>query len=66
MGRTHHPAQYGGTNLKRDVPGYVKLIEQGAFDAASLITTTYPLEATRDAYQAAADRTDVNAIIVYS
>jgi S-(hydroxymethyl)glutathione dehydrogenase/alcohol dehydrogenase len=64
FGRTHHPSQFGGTHLKRDIPRYVRLIEQGHFDAASLATATFPLEQTNLAFEAAMYRTTVNAILV--
>ncbi len=64
--KTQHSSQWGGTHLKRDVPRYVRLIERGAYDAKALITTTYPLERTIEAYRAVADRTTVTAMIVFS
>jgi S-(hydroxymethyl)glutathione dehydrogenase/alcohol dehydrogenase len=64
--KTHHSSQYGGVNMMRDLPRYVKLIEKGLYDAKSLITSTYPLEKTMDAYQAVADRTTVTAMIVFA
>ncbi len=64
--KTHHSSQYGGVNMMRDLPRYVKLIEKGLYDAKSLITSTYPLEKTMDAYQAVADRTTVTAMITFT
>jgi threonine dehydrogenase-like Zn-dependent dehydrogenase len=63
--KTHHSSQYGGVNMMRDLPRYVKLIEKGLYDAKSLITSTYPLEKTMEAYQAVADRTTVTAMITF-
>lgn len=63
-GQKHHlPGK--GTNLKRDLPRFVRFIETKQFDAKSLISATYPLERTREAYQAAAERTNVNSVIVF-
>ena len=64
--KTHHSSQYGGVSMMRDLPRYVKLIEKGLYDAKSLITSTYPLEKTMDAYQAVADRTTVTAMITFT
>lgn len=64
--KTHHSSQYGGVNMMRDLPRYVKLIEKGLYDAKSLITSTYRLEKTMDAYQAVADRTTVTAMITFT
>jgi Zn-dependent alcohol dehydrogenase len=64
--KSHHPSQYGGCHMMRDLPRYARLIERGLFDAKSMITSTWRLEQTREAYQAVADRTTVAAVIVFS
>ena len=64
--KSHHSSQWGGTNLKRDIPRYVKLIERGLYDAKSLVTARYPLEKTLEAYEAVAYRTTVTAIVEYA
>jgi S-(hydroxymethyl)glutathione dehydrogenase/alcohol dehydrogenase len=66
-GRTHHSGQLGGgANSFRDMPRFVRLIEKGSFDARSMATGIFPLEQVKEAFQAAADRTTVAAIIVMS
>jgi S-(hydroxymethyl)glutathione dehydrogenase/alcohol dehydrogenase len=65
-GRVHHAGQYGGVNAKKDVPRFVKLIEQGLFDAKSMVTASYPLERTREAFQAVGDRTTACAVVVFT
>ena len=65
-GRVHHAGQYGGVNAKADVPRFVKLVDMGRFDAKSMITGTYPLERTREAFQAVADRTTACAVVVFA
>jgi threonine dehydrogenase-like Zn-dependent dehydrogenase len=42
----------------------VKLIEAGLFDAKSLATGVYPLDQAREAFEAAAYRTTLAAIVV--
>lgn len=64
-GKTFHAGQQGGMNMLRDLPRFVKLIESGHFDAAALVTRTYPLAQARQLFQDVADRTVVGATIVF-
>ena len=64
-GRIHHAGQYGGVNAKADVPRFVKLVDQGLFDAKAMVTATYPLDRTREAFQAVGDRTTTCAIVIF-
>jgi S-(hydroxymethyl)glutathione dehydrogenase/alcohol dehydrogenase len=64
-GRTIHAGQQGGLNMLRDLPRYVSLIEKGLLDVKSIVTATYPLERTREAIQAVADRTTIAAVITF-
>jgi S-(hydroxymethyl)glutathione dehydrogenase/alcohol dehydrogenase len=64
-GRTFHAGQQGGLNMLRDIPRYVRLIEQGSIDTASVVTATYAIDQARDAVQAVADRTTVAAVVVF-
>jgi Zn-dependent alcohol dehydrogenase len=61
--KNHHPGNLAGAQSKRDIPRYVKLIEAGLFNAKALATGVFPLERTRDAFEAAAYRTTVTAIV---
>lgn len=63
--KMHFSSQYGGTHLKRDIPRYVRLIERGLYDAAALVTGTYPLEELEEAFQTVADRTNVAAVVTF-
>jgi S-(hydroxymethyl)glutathione dehydrogenase/alcohol dehydrogenase len=65
-GRIHHAGQYGGVNAKSDVPRFVQLIDMGKFDAKALVTSTYPLDRSKEAFQAVADRTTVGAVVVFT
>lgn len=65
-GRTWHSGQQGGLQMLRDMPRYVKLIEKGEIDTKSMVTAQYPLERTREAVQAVADRTTLGAVITFS
>lgn len=62
-GRTHHAGQAGGANPMRDIPRFVALLDSGQFDAKALATTVVPLDRMREAYEAAAYRTTVTAIM---
>jgi S-(hydroxymethyl)glutathione dehydrogenase/alcohol dehydrogenase len=63
--KTIHSSSYGGSQPKRDMPRYVGLIEQGRFDAKSMVTLRTPLERGREAFQAVADRTTIGAVLVF-
>jgi S-(hydroxymethyl)glutathione dehydrogenase / alcohol dehydrogenase len=65
-GRAFHSGQQGGLNMLRDLPRYVRLIEKGLLDTKSMVTATYPLDRTREAVQAVADRTTVGAVITFT
>ena len=52
--------------MLRNLPRYVRLMEKGDLDMKPLVTATYPLERTREAVQACADRTTVSAVITFS
>ena len=62
--KNHHPGNLAGAKSKRDIPRFVKLIERGLYDAKSLATSTFPIERSREAFEAAADRTTIAAIVV--
>lgn len=62
--KNHHPGNLGGAHSLRDIPRWVKLIEAGLYNAKALATSTFPVERSRDAFQAAADRTTIGAIVV--
>ena len=64
--KSHHPGNVAGANSLRDLPRFVRLIEAGLFDAKSMATATFTLDRAREAFQAAADRTTVAAVIVFA
>jgi S-(hydroxymethyl)glutathione dehydrogenase / alcohol dehydrogenase len=63
--KSHQPGNVAGASSLRDLPRFVRLIEAGLFNAKALATSTFPLERTRDAFQAVADRTTIAAVIVF-
>jgi S-(hydroxymethyl)glutathione dehydrogenase/alcohol dehydrogenase len=64
--KSHQPGNLAGANPMRDIPRFVRLIEAGLFNAKALATSTFTLERTREAFQAAADRTTIAAVMVYA
>ena len=62
-GVTHHAGQAGGASPMRDIPRFVKLLEQGQYDAKSLATTVVPLDRMLGGYEEVAYRTTVTAIM---
>ncbi|MEQ1575420.1 MAG: alcohol dehydrogenase catalytic domain-containing protein [Vicinamibacterales bacterium] len=53
----------GGTNARRDVPRYVRLMEAGKLDMKSLAARTFPLAQTTEAYRVAMNRTVVATVV---
>lgn len=64
QGRTVHSSQNGNVRMRRDIPRYIRMLEDGRLDASPFITGRYPLEGIDEALQASADRRDINGVIV--
>jgi S-(hydroxymethyl)glutathione dehydrogenase/alcohol dehydrogenase len=62
-GVTHHPGQAGGASPMRDVPKFVRLLDEGQYNAKALATIVVPLERMLGAYEAVAYRTTITAIM---
>ena len=62
-GVTHHPGQAGGASPMRDVPKFVRLLDEGQYNAKALTTTVAPLERMLGAYEEVAYRTTITAIM---
>jgi S-(hydroxymethyl)glutathione dehydrogenase/alcohol dehydrogenase len=62
-GVTHHPGQAGGASPMRDVPKFVRLLDEGQYNAKALATTVVPLERMLAAYEEVAYRTTITAIM---
>jgi len=65
-GKNHHPGNFNGVSVLKDMDLYARLIEHGQFNAKALGPDTFPLDRAKDALQAVADRTIVGAAIVFS
>jgi S-(hydroxymethyl)glutathione dehydrogenase/alcohol dehydrogenase len=66
LGRTIRPGQQGGLHVMRDIPRYVKLMEKGVIDAASMITKRYTLDQSRQAVVDTGERTIMVGVIEFS
>jgi S-(hydroxymethyl)glutathione dehydrogenase/alcohol dehydrogenase len=64
-GITHHGGQAGGASPMRDIPRFVRFLENGQFDAKSLATLVVPFPQMLDAYEQVAYRTTVTAIMTF-
>jgi S-(hydroxymethyl)glutathione dehydrogenase / alcohol dehydrogenase len=64
-GRTIYSAQYGRTNLMRDTPRYIALMERGLYRSELIATRSFKLAESREAFVASAMRTTVSAHVVF-
>jgi len=64
--KNHHPGNMNGVSTLRDMQRFARLIETGQFNAKAMATATYPLDRTKDAFQAVADRTTIAAVVLFS
>jgi S-(hydroxymethyl)glutathione dehydrogenase/alcohol dehydrogenase len=62
-GVTHHAGQAGGASPMRDIPRYVRMLDEGQYNAKALATTIVPLERMLEGYEEAAYRTTITAIM---
>ena len=53
----------GGTNVRRDVPRYVRMMEAGKLDMKVMAQRMYPLKDATEAYRVAMNRTVVATIV---
>ncbi|MEN3282849.1 MAG: S-(hydroxymethyl)glutathione dehydrogenase / alcohol dehydrogenase [Solirubrobacteraceae bacterium] len=64
QGRRLLSCQNGNVRMRRDLPLFVSLLEQGRLDAGPIITSRYPLDAINDALVASAEKRDLTGVIV--
>ena len=65
-GKTHVPGNYAGVQALRDLPRFVRLIENGSFDAKSMVGQVFSGEKMKEALQVAADRSAITSIIDFT
>ena len=64
QGRRLLSCQNGNVRMRRDLPLFVSLLEDGRLDAGPIITTRYPLDGINDALAASAEKRDLSGVIV--
>ncbi len=64
--KSHHSGNMIGTNALRDIPRFVRLADNGQFNAKALATSTFPLDRAKDALQIVADRLTIAAVLVFN
>jgi len=64
--KNHHPGNMNGVSGLRDMTRFARLISTGQYNARVLAPLTLPLERTKDAFQAVADRTTVGAVVTFA
>jgi S-(hydroxymethyl)glutathione dehydrogenase / alcohol dehydrogenase len=57
-------AQNGNVRMRRDLPRFIRMIEDGLLDPEPIITARYPLERIDDALHASAEMRDLSGVIV--
>jgi S-(hydroxymethyl)glutathione dehydrogenase/alcohol dehydrogenase len=50
--------------MRRDLPLFVAMLEDGRLDAEPIITTRYPLEGINEALVASGEKRDLTGVIV--
>jgi S-(hydroxymethyl)glutathione dehydrogenase/alcohol dehydrogenase len=65
-GKTHVPGNYAGVQALRDLPRFVRLIENGLFDAKSMVGRVFRGDKTKEALQVAADRSAITSVIDFT
>jgi Zn-dependent alcohol dehydrogenase len=65
-GKTHVPGNYAGVQALKDLPRFTRLIENGLFDAKSLVGQTFRVDKMREALQVAANRSSITSVIDFT
>ena len=64
QGRRVLSCQNGNVRMRRDLPLFVGMLEDGRLDADPIITTRYPLDGINEALAASAEKRDLTGVIV--
>jgi S-(hydroxymethyl)glutathione dehydrogenase/alcohol dehydrogenase len=65
-GKTHVPGNYAGVQALKDLPRFVRLVENGLFDAKSMLGPTFTADRMKEALQVAADRAAITSVIDFT
>jgi S-(hydroxymethyl)glutathione dehydrogenase / alcohol dehydrogenase len=64
QGRRVLSCQNGNVRMRRDLPLFVGMLEDGRLDADPIITTRYPLDGINEALAASGEKRDLTGVIV--
>ncbi|HEY7623238.1 MAG TPA: hypothetical protein VH834_25915, partial [Solirubrobacteraceae bacterium] len=64
QGRRLFSCQNGNVRMRRDLPLFVSMLEDGRLDATAIITARYGLDEINDALAASAEKRDLTGVIV--
>ncbi len=64
QGRTIASAQNGNCRMRRDIPRFIRMMEDGLITAEPIITSHYALDEINDALHASAEHRDLSGVIV--
>ena len=56
--------QSGGGDILRDIPRYIRMLEQGQLDTTPYLSKTFPLSEINDAFQAMRERSVITGVIL--
>ena len=62
--RRIHGCQYGGARIRRDIPRFVRMLEQGLVDAGPIVGRRFTLDEVNDAFRAAENREVLTGVVV--
>jgi Zn-dependent alcohol dehydrogenase len=63
-GKSLHSCQNGKVRMRRDIPRFVRMLEDGVVDAKPIISGVYPLAKINEALDAAETRENLTGVIV--
>jgi S-(hydroxymethyl)glutathione dehydrogenase/alcohol dehydrogenase len=58
--------QNGNVRMRRDLPRFIRMLENGWVTAEPIVTSRYPLDGINEALQASIDKRDLSGVIVPS
>ena len=64
QGRMVVSAQNGNCRMRRDIPRFVRMMEDGLITPKPIITSHYPLDGINEALHASADKRDLSGVIM--
>jgi S-(hydroxymethyl)glutathione dehydrogenase/alcohol dehydrogenase len=63
LGKTIHSCQFGGARIRRDIPRFARMLEDGLIDAGPIVSRRYALDEVNAALEAALAREVLTGVI---